>query len=123
MVARLSSRPRSLPAPYRKQMMKIHPLITTTEELADFCERLAKSDILAVEKKFMCENTSFPLLCLVQVGNEDEAAAIDPLAEGIGLDPLLELLTNNEDVLKVFHAGGQDVEIIYNLTGKTPHPI
>jgi ribonuclease D len=104
-------------------MMKIHPLITTTEELADFCERLAKSDFIAVDTEFMRENTYYPLLCLVQVGNEEEAAAIDPLAEGISLDPLLELLTNNEDVLKVFHAGGQDVEIIYNLTGKTPHPI
>jgi ribonuclease D len=37
--------------------------------------------------------------------------------------PLLDLLVDNEDVLKIFHAGGQDVEIIYNLTGKTPHPI
>jgi hypothetical protein len=53
----------------------------------------------------------------------NEAAAIDPLARGIDLTPLLDLLVDNEDVLKVFHAGGQDVEIIYNLTGKTPHPI
>src|SRR5690606_33814998 len=80
-------------------------------------------DFIAVDTEFMRENTYYPLLCLVQVGNEEEAAAIDPLAEGISLDPLLELLTNNEDVLKVFHAGGQDVEIIYNLTGKTPHTI
>ncbi|MCB2076460.1 MAG: HRDC domain-containing protein, partial [Novosphingobium sp.] len=36
---------------------------------------------------------------------------------------LLDLLTDNEDVLKIFHAGGQDVEIVYNLTGRTPHPI
>ena len=39
------------------------------------------------------------------------------------LKPLLDLLVANEDMLKVFHAGGQDVEIIFNLTGKTPHPI
>jgi ribonuclease D len=71
----------------------------------------------------MRENTFYPLLCLVQIGNEEEAAAVDPLADGIDLEPMLELLCNNEDVLKVFHAGGQDVEIIYNLTGKTPHPI
>jgi ribonuclease D len=103
--------------------MKIHPLITTTEELSGLCERLAKSEFIAVDTEFMRENTYYPLLCLVQIGNEEEAAAIDPLAEGIDLTPMLELLTNNEDVLKVFHAGGQDVEIIYNLTGKTPHPI
>ncbi len=39
------------------------------------------------------------------------------------MTPLLDLLVNNEDVLKVVHAGGQDIEIIYNLTGKTPHPL
>jgi len=110
-------------APYRKATMKIHPLITTTEELAELCDRLAKSEFVAVDTEFMRENTFYPLLCLVQVGNEEEAAAIDPLADGIDLAPLLELLCNNEEVLKVFHAGGQDVEIVYNLTGKTPHPI
>jgi len=103
--------------------MKIHPLITTTDALADLCARLAQSDAVCVDTEFMRENTFYPLLCLVQVGNGEEAAAIDPLAEGIDLTPLLELLTDNEDVLKIFHAGGQDVEIIYNLTGKTPHPI
>ena len=103
--------------------MKIHPLITKTEELADLCERLAQGDFVCVDTEFMRENTYYPLLCLVQVGNEEEAAAIDPLADGLDLAPLLSLLTDNEDVLKIFHAGGQDVEIIYNLTGKTPHPI
>jgi ribonuclease D len=103
--------------------MKIHPLITESDELAELCARLAKSDFVTVDTEFMRENTYWPELCLVQIANEEEAAAIDPLADGIDLSPLLELLTANEDVLKVFHAGGQDVEIIYNLTGKTPHAI
>ena len=103
--------------------MKIHPLITKTEELTELCERLAHGDFVCVDTEFMRENTYYPLLCLVQLGNEEEAAAIDPLADGIDLTPMLELFCNNEDVLKVFHAGGQDVEIIYNLTGRTPHPI
>jgi len=103
--------------------MKIHKLITTSEELADLCARLAKSDFVAVDTEFMRENTYWPELCLVQIADTEEAAAIDPMAEGIDLSPLLDLLTDNEDVLKVFHAGGQDVEIIYNFTGRTPHPI
>ncbi|QIG53215.1 ribonuclease D [Altererythrobacter sp. BO-6] len=103
--------------------MKIHDLITTTQALAELCERLSKSEFITVDTEFMRENTYWPELCLVQIANEKEAAAIDPLADGIDLSPLLELLTENEDVLKVFHAGGQDVEIIVNLTGKTPHPI
>lgn len=103
--------------------MKIHPLITTTPALADLCERLSKADFITVDTEFMRENTYWPELCLVQIADDKEAAAIDPLAPGIDLAPLLELLVDNEDVLKVFHAGGQDVEIIYNLTGRTPHPI
>lgn len=103
--------------------MKIHPLITTTDALADLCERLAKADFITVDTEFMRENTYWPELCLVQIADDKEAAAIDPLAPGIDLSPLLDLMCENEEVLKVFHAGGQDVEIIYNLTGKTPHPI
>ena len=103
--------------------MEIHPLIQTSAEVAALCERLAKSSFVAVDTEFMRENTFWPELCLVQIADENEAAAIDPLADGIDLTPLLDLLTDNEDVLKVFHAGGQDVEIIYNFTGRTPHPI
>jgi ribonuclease D len=103
--------------------MKIHELITTTEALSALCSRLARSEFVAVDTEFMRENTYWPELCLVQIANSEEAAAIDPMAEGIDLAPLLDLLCNNEEVLKVFHAGGQDIEIIVNLTGKTPHPI
>lgn len=103
--------------------MKIHPLITTTEALSDLCKRLAKADFVTVDTEFMRENTYWPELCLLQIADTEEAAAIDPMAPGIDLSPLLDLLTDNEEVLKVFHAGGQDVEIIYNLTGRTPHPI
>jgi ribonuclease D len=103
--------------------MKIHPLITSSDELAALCARLSRADFIAVDTEFMRENTYWPELCLVQIADQNEAAAIDPLASGIDLTPLLDLLTQNEDVLKVFHAGGQDVEIIYNFTGRTPHPI
>ena len=104
--------------------MEIHPLITESKPLAALCQRLANSSFVAVDTEFMRESTYWPLLCLIQIADEHEAAAIDPLAPGIDLTPLLDLLVDNEDVLKVFHAGGQDVEIIYNMTdGKTPHPI
>jgi ribonuclease D len=103
--------------------MKIHPLITKSTELAELCARLAKADFICVDTEFMRENTYWPELCLIQIADTQEAAAIDPLAQGIDMKPLYDLLTDNEDVLKVFHAGGQDVEIIYNFTGRTPHPI
>ncbi len=103
--------------------MHIHPLITDTESLEKLCERLARSDFVAVDTEFMRENSYWPDLCLVQVASPHEAAAIDPKSEDLDLAPLLGLLVNNENVLKVFHAGGQDIEIIFNLTGSTPHPL
>ncbi|HYD11861.1 MAG TPA: ribonuclease D [Allosphingosinicella sp.] len=103
--------------------MRIHPLIADTATLEKLCERLARSDFVAVDTEFMRENTYWPDLCLFQVANSEEAAAIDPKAEGIDLTPLMNLLVNNEHVLKVFHAGGQDIEIIFNMTGGTPHPL
>ncbi|MFM7028784.1 MAG: ribonuclease D [Chakrabartia sp.] len=103
--------------------MKIHDLVTTTEALTALCDRWAKSPFIAVDTEFMRENTYWPDLCLIQVADEQDAAAIDPKAPGLDLQPLLDLMTENEDVLKVVHAGGQDIEIICNLTGKTPHPM
>ncbi len=103
--------------------MQIHPLIEDSESLAQLCARLAKSPFIAVDTEFMRENTYWPELCLIQIADSNEAAAIDPMREGLDLSPLLELLVENEDVLKVFHAGAQDIEIVYNLTGKTPHPL
>lgn len=102
--------------------MHIHPLITDTDSLAALCKRLADAPFVTVDSEFMRENTYYPDLCLVQVASPDEAAALDPKAPGLDLTPLLELLTK-ADVLKVFHAGGQDLEIIYNLTGTVPSPM
>ena len=104
-------------------VMRIHPLITTSDGLNPLVERLSKQPFVAVDTEFMRENTYWPDLCLIQVASVDEAAAIDPKSPDIDLKPLLDLFVNNTDVLKVFHAGGQDLEIIHNLTGKTPQPL
>jgi ribonuclease D len=103
--------------------MQIHPLITDSASLSALCDRLSRSPFVAVDTEFMRENTFWPDLCLIQIADANEAAAIDPKASDLDLTPLLDLLVDNEDVLKVFHAGGQDIEIVYNITGKTPHPL
>ena len=86
--------------------MKIHPLISDTTKLTELVDRLARMPFVAVDTEFMRENSYWPELCLIQIASSEEAAAIDPLAEGIDLKPLLDLLVENRDVLKIFHAGG-----------------
>ncbi len=102
--------------------MQIHPLISKSADLKALVERLRRHDFVAVDTEFMRENTFWPDLCLIQIASVDEAAAIDPKAD-IDLSPLLSLLVDEPDILKVFHAGGQDLEIIHNLTGKMPMPL
>ncbi|MDD3029593.1 MAG: ribonuclease D [Alphaproteobacteria bacterium] len=97
-------------------------LITTTEQLRIFCKKQEKTNFVTVDTEFMREKTYWPKVCLIQVGGEDEAVAIDPLAQGIDLGPLYELMTETR-VLKVFHAARQDVEIFYKLMGAVPSPM
>ena len=102
--------------------MRIHPLITQSDELSALVGRLSKQPFIAVDTEFMRENTYWPELCLLQVASSEEAAAIDPMCD-LDLAPILDLMVENKDVLKVFHAGGQDLEIVHNLTGKVPNPL
>jgi ribonuclease D len=97
-------------------------LISTTADLEAFCERLKAAEYITVDTEFMREKTFWPKLCLVQIAGPLEAAAVDPLADGIDLAPLFRLMVAPE-VLKVFHAARQDVEIFYNLTGEVPKPL
>jgi ribonuclease D len=97
-------------------------IITDTQALAEFCRRQHGADFVAVDTEFMRERTYWPILCLVQVAGPAEAAAIDALAPGIDLAPLLALMAD-ERSLKVFHAARQDVEIFVNLSGSVPAPL
>ncbi|MDH3474028.1 MAG: ribonuclease D [Rhodospirillales bacterium] len=97
-------------------------LITESAALAAFCERQAKAEFIAVDTEFLRDNTYWPKLCLVQVGGPEEVAAIDTLAPGLDLTPLLDLLYDPA-LLKVFHSARQDLEIFYHMTGRLPAPV
>ena len=100
--------------------------LTTTEALAAFCARAALEPYVTVDTEFLRERTYFAQLCLVQMAlpGEDEADAvlIDPLAEGMSLEPLYELF-RNEAVVKVFHAARQDLEIFHVDGNVMPRPL
>jgi ribonuclease D len=97
-------------------------LITTTSDLAVACESLARHPYVAVDTEFLREQTFWPELCLIQMAGPDDEVIVDPLAAGIDLKPFYELMAN-EAVVKVFHAGRQDIEIVYAEAGLIPKPI
>ncbi len=97
-------------------------MIETTADLAAACTRLALADVITVDTEFMRETTYWPVLCVVQMAGPGEAVIIDAMAPGLDLAPFIALMAN-ERVLKVFHAGRQDIEIVYHLGGLIPHPV
>ncbi len=97
-------------------------LLNDTDSLAALCTRLAREPFITIDTEFLRETTFWPQLCLVQVAGEDEFALIDPLADGLDLTPLYDLLAD-ANVLKVFHAGRQDIEIFHYLTGAVPQNV
>src|SRR5439155_5762246 len=97
-------------------------LITDSAAVAAFCDRQKGAQLVTVDTEFMRERTYWPILCVVQVAGPEEAVAIDALAEGIDLKPLLALMADAR-TLKVFHAARQDLEIFFQLSGEVPHPI
>jgi ribonuclease D len=98
-------------------------LISTTSELEAVARRLGTEPYITIDTEFMRERTYWAKLCLVQLAGANEAVAVDTLAPGIDLGPLLDLMAD-KSVLKVFHACRQDLEIFLRLMdGRLPEPI
>lgn len=100
--------------------------ITTTEDLAAFCEAAKTQPYVTIDTEFLRERTYWSKLCLIQMalpGKEGDAVLVDPIeGEGMSLEPLYELFRHKATV-KVFHAARQDLEIFF-VEGKTfPEPL
>ncbi|WP_300437597.1 ribonuclease D [uncultured Mameliella sp.] len=100
--------------------------LTTTEELAAFCEAAASVPYVTVDTEFLRERTYYSKLCLIQLalpGRDDaDAVLVDPLEGDLSLEPLMTLF-RNKDVVKVFHAARQDLEIFHVDHGVIPEPL
>ena len=97
-------------------------LITDQHSLENFCARLEGEKYITVDTEFLREKTYWPILCVVQMAGAKEAAAIDALADDIDLAPVYRLM-GNPDILKVFHAARQDVEIFFHDGDVIPAPM
>jgi ribonuclease D len=96
--------------------------ITTTNSLAEVCGRLQRHQFVTVDTEFLRESTYYPKLCVAQIASTDEAVVVDALADGIDLKPLFNLMAD-ENVIKVFHAARQDIEICWHAAGLIPAPL
>src|SRR5918912_1443428 len=96
--------------------------ITTSEELAQACMRLAQHPFITVDTEFLRETTYYPKLCVAQLASPNEAVVIDALAADMDLAPFFGLM-GEAQVLKVFHAARQDIEICWHEANIIPQPL
>jgi len=99
-------------------------LIADSAELQAFCARIAKADCITVDTEFLRDSTYWPKLCLLQIAGpeEDDVAAVDPLAPGLDMAPVFALF-DDPGIVKVLHSARQDMEIFFHMTGRLPAPI
>jgi len=95
--------------------------IDTTEKLGLFVAKISHVTWVAIDTEFLREKTYYAKLCLIQVEAEGHRACIDPLLIE-DISSFYEIL-HNPEIIKVFHAAHQDIEILVQLTGKMPAPI
>ncbi len=100
--------------------------LTTTQELADFCGKAHSHSYVTVDTEFLRERTYYSKLCLIQLAvpeeGPDSAVLVDPLVDGMALDPLYDLF-RDQSVVKVFHAARQDLEIFWVDAHVFPEPL
>lgn len=94
-------------------------IIKNTQELDIFCSSIEAEEFITIDTEFIRENTYFPKLYLIQIAAQNNLGIVDPLASDIDYSSLNSILQNQE-IVKVFHAGKQDLEIILKLFGKLP---
>ena len=99
-------------------------IITKNSELRDFCDRAVNEKYITIDTEFLRERTYYSKLCLVQLAfpGDENAVIVDTLANNLDLSPLYEIF-RNQNIVKVFHAARQDLEIFYLDSGVFPFPI
>ena len=94
-------------------------LIENTKDLEKACKILSKQKVIAIDCEFIREKTYYPIPCLIQVGYENDTFLIDPISPDLDFKSFFSIMRNKK-IIKVFHSGRQDIEILYNLSGEVP---
>lgn len=99
----------------------LYDYIDTPSQLQKACTEMEKCKVLCVDTEFHRESTYYAEFALLQIYGNNQCWIIDP----VKLDDLSALwdIICQPDILKVFHAGRQDVEIIIKETGRMPLPL
>jgi len=106
----------------RIRYQKAMRIIENTADLEVLVQELASAPYLALDTEFMRDSTYWPKLCLLQIAGPGVAAIVDPLADGLDLTPFFKLIADPK-IVKVLHAGRQDIEIFWHKGRVIPDPL
>lgn len=95
--------------------------VSNQGELEAFVDRARSSSVLAIDTEFLREKTYYAKLCLLQLATDDEVVIVDPFS--VKSIKCLAVLFEDPSIVKLFHAGGQDLEILFREVGVLPKPV
>ncbi len=95
--------------------------IQSDKDLEGACAALESASRLAVDTEFVGEKYYYPKLEIVQLSDGETIYLVDAPAI-TNWQPLKRLL-GNENALKIFHAGSQDLPILHRAIGARPLPM
>ncbi len=93
-------------------------LITTDQELQQFCTETAGQDFLGFDTEFVSENLYRPQLCLVQAATRQRTVLIDSMVIR-DLTPFWSLICNQIETV-VAHAAREEFLFCYRESGQRP---
>ncbi|RTZ92540.1 MAG: ribonuclease D [Planctomycetota bacterium] len=95
--------------------------ITESTELSNWMDRASLDGRYGIDIEFIRERTYYPQLALIQISVGSDLALLDPLGD-VDLSPLIATV-DDPAIIKVVHAGSQDLEILENLSGSIPRAV
>ena len=95
--------------------------IQKKEDLETFCTHLCDQVSIGLDTEFIGEESYEPQLELIQILAGNLTAILDVQALP-SLTPLHSILTDTR-ILKIVHAGRQDIELLHGQMGELPTPI
>ncbi len=93
-------------------------LLAGQAELLALCDQLKAAAAFGIDTEFIGETSYTPILCLIQISIGEQVHLVDPMALD-DLTPLLALLSDPA-ILKICHAGEQDLAILAQRSGSRP---
>ena len=95
-----------------------YEIITTQDQLAELCRRLADEPTIGFDTEFVSEDTYWSQLCLIQVATPTILAIIDPLQVD-DVTPFWQVLADG-DHETICHAGREELLFSLQATSKRP---